>query len=90
MNKYMKKYIRIQDMYVKFKKITGAKIYITSFFREDRESNTIYPDDVAKTILDKTNVTFEMYNETFIYMVPTSVYSNNLLFDFWVYQTAEF
>jgi len=90
MNKYMKKYIRIQDMYVKFKKITGAKIYITSFFREDRESNTIYPDDVAKTILDITNVTFEMYNETFIYMVPTSVYSNNLLFDFWVYQTAEF
>lgn len=90
MNKYMKKYIRIQDMYVKFKKITGAKIYITSFFREDRESNTIYPDYVAKTILDKTNVTFEMYNETFIYMVPTSVYSNNLLFDFWVYQTAEF
>ena len=86
MNKYMKKYIRIQDMYVKFKKITGTKIYITSFFREDRESNTIYPDDVAKTIIDKANVTFEMYNETFIYMVPTSVNSNNnLLFDFWVY-----
>lgn len=58
----MKKYIRIQDMYIKFRKISGAKIYITSYFREDKESNTIYPSDVEDSMKEDTNITFEMYN----------------------------
>jgi hypothetical protein len=85
----MKKYIRIQDMYVKFKEITGADVYITSYFLPDRESNTIYPKGVEETLTKDTNVTFEMYNTTFIYMVPNAR-ENKVLFDFWVYQTAEF
>lgn len=91
-NDYMKKYIRIQDMYVKFKEITGASIYITSYFREDRESNTIYPDKVKESMDKNTNITYEMYNTTFIYMVPgpNAPTNNRVLFDFWVYQTAEF
>ena len=79
-------------MYIKFKDIVGAKIYITSFFLSDRESNTIYPDEVEATMKQNTNITFEMYNTTFIYMVPTpqGKSKNKLSFDFWVYQTAEF
>ena len=61
-------------MYLKFNKILGANIYITSYFRDDRESNTIYPAEVVKSMSNPegANITFEMYNETFIYMVPTS------------------
>lgn len=78
-------------MYVKFKEIKGASVYITSFFRDDRESNTTYPDDVEESLKQDTNITFEMYNTTFIYMVPdNAVSTNSILFDFWVYQTAEF
>ena len=33
-------------MYIKFREIVGAKIYITSYFRVGRESNTIYPKAV--------------------------------------------
>ena len=60
----MKKYIRIQDMYLKFNKISGAKVYITSFFRDDRESNTMYPEEVLKSMKNPEgpNITYEMYN----------------------------
>lgn len=64
-------------MFVKFKEITGADIYITSYFRVGRESNTTYPADVVRTLpsadaAEKIDprITFEMYNTTFIYMVP--------------------
>ena len=73
-------------MYVKFKEIKGASVYITSFFRDDRESNTTYPADVEESLAQDTNITFEMYNTTFIYMVPDNTFSSNsILFDFWVY-----
>ena len=57
-------------MYVKFREIKGASIYITSYFRVGKESHTIYPDEVEKSLAADTNITFEMYNTTFIYMVP--------------------
>ena len=79
-------------MYVKFKEIKGASIYITSYFRVGKESHTIYPDEVKESMDKNTNITFEMYNTTFIYMVPdeNTPLPQKVLFNFWVYQTAEF
>jgi len=41
---YKKKYLRIQDLKMSFGSLENVKIYITSYFRPDKESNTIYPD----------------------------------------------
>ena len=55
---------------MKFTNIENAKIYIASYFRHDKESNVIFPDQVSEYMNNKTEITFEMYNDTFIYMIP--------------------
>jgi len=47
---YKKKYLRLQDLYLQFKKLDNVDVYITSYFRDDKESNTMWPSDIKKTL----------------------------------------
>lgn len=64
--------MRLQDIIFKFTELKNVKIYVSSYFKVDKESNIIYPDQIAKG----KEITLEMYNDTFIYMVPTNKDSN--------------
>ena len=66
MTDYKKKYLRIQDLKLRFNEFENVNIYITSYFRSDKESNTFYPPSIEKG----KDITFEMYNQTFIYVIP--------------------
>jgi hypothetical protein len=64
----MYRYLRWQDIQLRFDEIQNMDIYITSYFRPDKESNTIYPKSVKTGVFEE--ITFEMYNKTTIYAIP--------------------
>lgn len=49
----------------------------------------MWPDQTLRTITKNEKITFEMYNDTIIYVRPTSPV-NRMELDFWIYQTAMF
>lgn len=63
---FKKKFMRIQDLKIRFDALSNVKVYITSYFRSDKESNIIFPDQITLG----ENINFEMYNTTFVYMIP--------------------
>ena len=42
------KYIRIQDLRLKFQKTKNVRVYMASYFRADKEVNTYYPWDIMQ------------------------------------------
>ena len=62
-----------QDLKLSFKKASNVKIYISSYFFENKESQTQYftnSQDLELLLEPSTILTFEMYNTTEIYIVP--------------------
>ena len=49
----------------------------------------MWPAEIKKTLADDEKITFEMYNNTFLYVRPKGG-SNKMELDFWIYQTAMF
>lgn len=72
-NDFKYKYLRLQDLKIKFTKLVNVKVYITSYFRDDKLSNTTYylnAEAVQKLVDEPLLATIEMYNTTHIYIVP--------------------
>ena len=72
-----------QDLKLIFTKAVNVKIYLVSYFFEDRESKTQYFTQQVEIddLIGKT-LTFEMYNTTEIYVVPTNSGTNEVEFEF--------
>jgi len=68
------KYIRIQDLKLKFEKTKNVRVYMSSLFRFDKEVNTYYPWDIMEEpSYDRPKdleYEIEMYNTTVIWVVP--------------------
>lgn len=62
------RYIKYQDLKVRLYKLNNVNVYIGSYFMEAKESNTIYPWQIEA--LGGQDFTVEMFNTTFIYVVP--------------------
>ena len=72
-----------QDLKLIFTKAVNVKIYLVSYFFEDRESKTQYfTQQVEIDDLIGKSLTFEMYNTTEIYVVPTNSGTNEVEFEF--------
>ena len=49
----------------------------------------MWPDEIKRSVDNGDKITFEMYNNTFLYVRPKGA-SNRMELDFWIYQTAMF
>lgn len=87
---YRKKYLRLQDIKVRFEDISNLDIYITSYFLVGKESNTFYPNQVQAMFDQKQDFVFEMYNDTFIYAVPKDPNNNHLQISFEIFQAEQY
>ena len=88
---FMYKYISLQDLKLKFDKLVNVKIYISSYFKinDSRPSNTWYFMDSEETqkLTEMEPFTFEMYNKTFVYVVPIDPEQpTEAEFSFWIFQ----
>ena len=94
MTDYRKKYLKIQDLNLHFDVAQNVKVYVSSYFRSDKESNTTFlaPNSIEPYItqVQGAEIQIEMYNDTFIYMGPTDRNNNNLQFSFEIFQAAIF
>ena len=95
-NDFKYKYLRLQDLKIKFKTLTNVKVYITSYFRSDKLSTTSYflNSDAVNKLVGEDPMTIEMYNTTHIYIVPDEKISKAdtyyAEFEFYVEQVQEF
>ena len=73
------KFIRIQDLRLKFEKTKNVRVYMASWFLIDKEVNTYYPWDIMEKaekegeeyqIPKQIEYEIEMYNKTEIWVVP--------------------
>jgi hypothetical protein len=58
--------LKLQDLKLRFDEIKNANIFSVSYFRDDKDCNTFFPDEIEK----EKEIDLEMYNTTVIYMVP--------------------
>lgn len=66
-------YIHLQDLKLAFTSLNNVKIYISSYFKinDDRPAKTQYfidQEDIDELL--EMEFTIEMYNKTFVYVVP--------------------
>mmetsp|Transcript_11039 Transcript_11039/g.16768 ORF Transcript_11039/g.16768 Transcript_11039/m.16768 type:complete len:227 (+) Transcript_11039:582-1262(+) len=86
------KYLKLQDIILKVNALSNAKIYITSFFRSDKEASAYFVDAANIDSLGGTGeLVIEMCNTTELYVVPLDPSQEHTAdFSFWVFQAQEY
>lgn len=87
----MYKYLSLQDIKLKFEKLKNVKVYLSSYFKinDSRPSKSEYylDEKEVEQLLQREPFTFEMYNKTFVYIVPMdATLPTEAEFSFWVFQ----
>lgn len=85
-NKFLYMNIKLQDLTLTFDKLENVDIYVVSYFREDKDCNTFFPDEIKEGM----TIDLEMYNTTVIYMRPSNRDNNRLEFSFNVFEADNF
>jgi hypothetical protein len=88
---FMYKYLSLQDIKLKFEKLKNVKVYLSSYFKinDSRPSKSEYylDEKEVEQLLQREPFTFEMYNKTFVYIVPMdATLPTEAEFSFWVFQ----
>ena len=88
------KNIKLQDVKLSFSNLNNVKVYISSYFKinDDRPAKSQYFLDSTETSsLESQSITIEMYNKTFIYIVPEDpTLPSDASFTFNVFQAQAF
>jgi Sec-independent protein translocase protein TatA len=86
-NEFLYRYLKLQDLYLQFDKLVNVDIYMVSYYRDDKDSNIFYPDQISEGQI----VELEMYNKTAIYMVPKDPNKDHTLeFSFYIFEAEQF
>jgi len=86
-NEFLYNNLKLQDLELHFDQIENADIYVVSYFRDDKDCNTFFPEDIKKGI----TIDLEMYNKTVIYMVPRDRNKDQKLeFSFEIFEAQKF
>lgn len=84
------KYVMVQDIKLRFDELENVDVYMTSYFRTDRDVNTTYAWDIEA--FQGKEYSIETYNDTDIYVVPRQENWSESKFkmSFYVYQVNEY
>mmetsp|Transcript_17544 Transcript_17544/g.29605 ORF Transcript_17544/g.29605 Transcript_17544/m.29605 type:complete len:213 (+) Transcript_17544:741-1379(+) len=85
--------MKLQDLRIRVDEMENVKVYVSSYFRDDKDSSVYIVDPDTLKIGDmNTDFVVEMCNTTWIYAVPkdTSIASSSFKFSFNVFQAQEY
>lgn len=84
-NEFLYNNLKLQDLQLHFDVIKNTKVYVVSYFRDDKDCNTTFPDEIDQGV----TIDLEMYNKTVIYMIPEGN-DQKLEFSFEIFEAEEF